>query len=86
MILQAIRNPDAVLMSVMTVDGHWTTIPCKVVRTGTTRARITAKYNSTGMSIARAVITINGTAYARAHLTQGAVRYSAGPVELGGDF
>lgn len=86
LILEAIKDPDSVQMSIETVDGRWTTLPCKVVRTGATRAKITANYNSMGVPISRAVITIGGKPYARAHMTEGSVRYTAGPVELGGDF
>lgn len=73
-------------MSVLTADGKWTTLPCKVVRHGAVRAKITANFNSNGTPIMKAVITIGGQPYSRAHIYGGAMRYAVGPVELGGDF
>jgi hypothetical protein len=84
--LQAISQPQSVLMSVLTVDGKWTILPCKVVRRGAARVKITANFNSNGTPITKAVITIGGQPYARAYIHEGAKRYAAGPVELGGDF
>lgn len=70
----------------MTVDGKWTTLPCKVDRIGTYRAKITAKYDSLGIPISKAVITIDGRPYARAHIPAGSIWYTAGPIDLGGEF
>lgn len=73
-------------MSVQTVDGVWTNLPCKVVKVGPIRARITAVFESMGTPIAKAVITINGKAFAKMHLTEGSKWFAVGPVELGDEF
>ena len=85
LLLQAYVNPDSTKMVLRTQQGATIILPCRVTKVNG-KTKITANYDSLGVTIVSGHIVIGGKIFAKAHFTNGPKLIGAGPTEFGGEF